>query len=244
MFSSIYLTHLRHNEFIQFMKNFLEILNVNDLEVLKLKQETENLSALISTMFALYKPDQGSQITKILQEDDGRRDKALVGIQSVINAYTNHYDEASQQAAMALLKSLKKFGAGITKQNYQAETATITALIEEWKRETVLVNALNKLSLNEWLAELVTANIQFNTHYLDRIKEDSEAPEVKIVSLRKDIIQCYRVLIKRVEAFATISEVDTYPHIIKQTNSLIENYNALVNARTSKEENEEIPTES
>jgi len=225
------------------MRNFLEILNINDLETLKLKQESENLSALISTMFALYKPVLGSQLTKLLEQDDNRRDKALVGIQSLIGAYTNHYDEASQVAAVALLKSLKKFGSGITKQNYQAETATITAIIEEWKSETELIAGLNMLGLNEWVGELDAANTQFNTHYLARVKEDAEAPEVKIVSLRKDIIQSYRVLIKRIEAFATISEVEFYPHIIKQTNSLIENYNAVVNARSKKEDDEEIPAE-
>jgi len=39
MFLSIYLTHLRHNEFIQFVKNFMGILSGNDLEALKLRSE-------------------------------------------------------------------------------------------------------------------------------------------------------------------------------------------------------------
>jgi hypothetical protein len=242
MFLSINLTHLRHNEFIQFITNLLGIINVNDLETLKLKSESDDLMALLATMTSLYKPDLGSQLTKLLEQDDERRDRAFVGIQSLIDAYTNHYDEATQNAALSLSASLKKFGTGITRQNYQGETATITAIIEEWKRETNLIAGLSKLSLNEWVGELSTANTQFDTHYLDRVKEDAAAPDVKIIALRKDAIQSYRTLTNRIQAFATIGEMPVYAAIINECNSLIEKYNAVVNAR-SKKEDEEVPTE-
>ena len=242
MFLSIYLTHLRHNEFIQFITNLLGIINVNDLETLKLKPESDDLTALLATLTALYKPDLGSQLTKLLEEDDERRDRAFVGIQSLIEAYTNHYNEATKEAALALSISLKKFGTGITRQNYQAETATITAITEEWKREANLIAAISKLNLNEWVGELSTANTQFDTHYIDRVKEDAAAPDVKLIALRKEAIQSYRTLTNRIQAFATIDEVPVYAAIVNECNSLIEKYNAVVSAR-SKKEDEEIPAE-
>ncbi|MCZ4696281.1 hypothetical protein DWB61_16585 [Ancylomarina euxinus] len=242
MFSSIHLTLLRHNEFIQFITNLSGIINANDLETLKLKSESDDLTALLATITALYKPDLGSQLTKLLEQDDERRDRALVGIQSLIEAYTNHYDEAKKEAALALALSLKKFGTGIARQNYQAETATITAIIEEWKRETNLIAGLSKLSLNEWVGELGTANSQFDTHYIDRVKEDAAAPDVKLIALRKEAIQSYRTLTNRIQAFATIGEEPAYAAIINECNSLIEKYNSVVNAR-SKKENEEVSAE-
>lgn len=242
MFLSINLTHLRNNEFIQFITNLLGIINDNDLEALKLKSESDDLIALLVTMTSLYKPDLGSQLTKLLEQDDERRDSAFVGIQSLIEAYTNHYDEATKEAALELTLSLKKFGPSIIKQNYQAETATLTAITEEWKREANLIAALNKLSLNEWVGELDIANTQFNTHYIDRVKEDAEAPDVKIIALRKEAIQSYRALTNRIQAFATIGEVPVYVAIINECNSLIEKYNSVVNAR-SKKEDEEVPSE-
>lgn len=239
MFLSIYLTHLRNNEFIQFMKNFLGILNEKDLEALKLKSKTDNLAALLVSMTSLYKPDLGSQLTKNLQEDDERRDTALIGIQTVITAYTYHFDAETKESADLLAATLKKYGTGISKQNYQGETATINSIIEEWKREEVFVNAINKLTLADWLIELDTSNTRFNTNYMNRAKEDSEAPEVKIVDLRKQIVEAYRELSNRVNAFATIGEVQTYSDIIKRSNSIIEKYNAVVNARTAKAVEEE-----
>ena len=242
MFVTINLTYLRNNEFIQFLKNFMGILSGNDLEALKLKSESDDLIALLATIMSLYKPDLGSQLTKLLEQDDERRDSAFVGIQSLIDANTNHYDAATQEAAEALSSSLKKFGARITKQNYQAETATISAIIAEWRRETKLIAAVSKLSLNEWVGELDVANTQFNTHYLDRVKEDSEAPDVKLIALRKETIQSYRTLTNLIQAYATIGEVPVYAAIINECNSLIEKYNSVVNAR-SKKEDEEVPTE-
>tara|TARA_R110001583_G_scaffold10417_6_gene47882 strand:- start:4082 stop:4813 length:732 start_codon:yes stop_codon:yes gene_type:complete len=242
MFSSIHLTLLRHNEFIQFITNLSGIINANDLEALKLKPESDGLVALWSTMASLYKPDQGSQLTKLLEQDDERRDRAFIGIQTLIDAYTNHYDEATQEAACALSSSYKKFGTGISRQNYQAETATLSAIITEWKREPNLIAGISKLGLNEWVGELNTANTQFNTHYMDRVKEDAEASDVKLIALRKEIIQSYRTLTNRIQAYATIGEVPVYAAIINECNSLIEKYNSVVNAR-SKKEDEEVPTE-
>jgi hypothetical protein len=242
MYSSIHLSLLRHNEFIQFMTNFTGIVYANDLEILKLKPESDGLVALVSTMTSLYKPDQASVITKQLEQDDERRDRAFNGIQMLIEAYTHHYDETTKQAACALSSSYKKFGPGISRQNYQAETATLSAIIAEWKREPKLTAALTKLVLNEWLGELETSNTQFDTHYMDRVKEDAEASDVKLIALRKEIIQAYRTLTNRIQAYATIGEVPVYAAIINECNSLIEKYNALVNAR-SKKEDEEVPTE-
>ncbi|WP_127343326.1 DUF6261 family protein [Ancylomarina longa] len=243
MFEPIYLSHLRNNEFIQFVKNFLSVLNENELETLKLKPEYDELQALFATMVALYMPKQSSQFTKTLQEDDNRRDKAFVGIQSMINAYAYHYDAGKKEAADILLNSLKKYGSQITKQNYQGETATITAIIQEWKREIVLVDALSKLLLTDWVNELETSNMQFDAHYLERIKEDAASPEIKIVDLRKKITQVYRNLSSRIYAFSIISEVPTYSDIIKRSNSLIEKYNFVVDARTTRDAEQVSTTE-
>jgi len=243
MFEPIYLSHLRNNEFIQFVKNFLAVLNENELETLKLKPEYDELQALLATMVALFMPAQSSQFTKTLQEDDNRRDRAISGIQSMINTYVYHYDADKREASDILLNSLKKYGAHITKQNYQGETATISAIVQEWKREDALVAALGKLSLTDWVNELETSNLEFDAHYLERIKEDAASPEIKIVDLRKEITQAYRKLSSRISAFSIISEVPTYADIIKRSNSLIGKYNFVVDSRTTKDTEQETTTE-
>jgi hypothetical protein len=243
MFETIHLTNLRHAEYIQFIRNFIEILDQKDLEVLQLKAKRDELNSLIDKMSLLYKPDRASSMTKILQDDDVRRDKALVGIQTAVTAFSYHFNVEFKDAAVILLNSLEKYGSGIAKQNYQAETATISAIIDEWKRETIYVEALNKLTLNDWVNELEVANTQFNTDYLGRVKEDAEAPEVKIIDLRKQINEAYQSLALRIGAFNTISDNQDYLLMLKQSNSLIEKYNAVLVARAAKSEKEELEVE-
>ncbi|WP_321516473.1 DUF6261 family protein [Marinifilum fragile] len=242
-FKSIQLRQLRHNEFIQYNKNFLEILTGFDLEALKVKMQSDSFSSLLSDMTALYMPDRGSEITKLLEEDDARRDKAINGIQAVVEGFCNHFDNEYVMAATVLLNSLNKYGSRISKQNYQGETAILDSILQEWKSESVLINALSKLSLTAWADELEAANAKFNTDYLDRVKEDAEQSDVKIIDIRNQMIESYRVLTTRIEAFATISDDETYATIINQVNSVIPKYNAVVDARKPKKEEEETTEE-
>ncbi|PXY02926.1 hypothetical protein DF185_02195 [Marinifilum breve] len=242
-FKSIQLRQLRHNEFIQYNKNFLEILTGYDLETLKVKVQSDSFASLLSAMTALYMPDRGSEITKLLEVDDARRDKAINGIQAVVEGFCNHFDAEYVMAATVLLNSLNKYGSRIAKQNYQGETATIDSILQEWKSENVLINALSKLSLTAWANELEVANAKFNSDYLDRVKEDAEQTDVKIIDIRNQMIESYRVLTTRIEAFATISDDQTYSTIINQVNSVIPKYNAVVDARKPKKEEKETNEE-
>lgn len=245
MFETIHLSNLRHSECIQFIRNFLEITGDHDLEVLKLKLQSDQLANLINKMGELYKPERASALTKTLQEDDERRDKALNGTLLVLNAYSYHYDAAFKMAADILLNSISKYGSGLSRQNYQAETATIIAILEDWKEDTNYTNALAKLNLTDWVDELEAANVKFNTDYMARTKEDAEAPDIKIRDVRKQVIETFYILIHRIEAFNTIGEEAAYSDIIKQSNSLIEKYNNILVMRSAsaKEEEEETALE-
>jgi len=241
MFSAIHYPRLRNNEFVQFIKNLIEIINANNPEVLKVIAQCEDLAALLTVLSALSKTNLGSTITLELQDIDTRRDSDLVGIEMQIKSFTYHFDQAKQEAALVLTDSLADFGPGISRMNYQAETGTIESLIKKWENEPKLIRAITTLSLTDWVKEMKTANILFNNRYLDRIKEDADAPEIKTIELRKQIIQSYRTLLAHLEAHATLSSETVYSNTISQINLLIEQYNNLVAGRSkNKEEEEEI----
>lgn len=235
MIKSVQLNQFRNSEFIQFISNFLEVLEEKDLPALNLQSHTDSLKSLHSSMVALYQPDRGSDITKQIQQEDERRDAAISGIQMLIEAYTNHFDAVKRKAAESLDTSLKKYGNRIGKQNYQAETAIINSILDEWQNQANLLQAQSILGINDWVLDLADANTKVNTNYLLRAKEDAESPDIKIADLRKKIISAYRDLGKRIEAFATISDEEAYIIIMKQSNSIIEKYNAMLAARSAKE---------
>jgi hypothetical protein len=240
MFLSIHYPRLRNDEFIQFIKLLVEIVNSNDPEVLKVKAQCDDLAALLAVISALYKPNLGSAITQELQEIDTRRDAAIVAIEMQIKSFIYHYEPAKQEAAQLLTDSLATYGPGISRMNYQAESTTIDSLVAKWENEPVLIAALTTLNLNEWVAELKMANTLFGERYLARIRDDADNPEQKTIELRKQIIQSYRILISHLQAHATLSIDETYTEVIKQANLLIEQYNQLVDSRSNNKEEEEV----
>jgi len=241
MFLAIHYPKLRNNEFIQFIKLLNEILNSNDPEVLKVKDQCNDLAALLATLSALFKPNLGSAITKELQEIDARRDTAMTGIEMQIKSFTYYFDEDKREAANLLDSSLATYGSGISRLNYQAETSTIASIIQKWENETSLTAALTTLGLIAWVAELKAANNLFEERYIARLKDNANSPEEKTIELRKEIIQSYRTLLAHLQAHATLSTDNSYDAVIQQINQLIEQYNKLVAARgTNKEEEEAL----
>jgi len=239
MFETIKLTHLRNSEFIQFVKNLIEIVKANNPEVLKVKAQCEDLAALLTVLSAMFKTDLGSVITEELQDIDTRRDSALVGLEMQIKSYTYHFEKAKQEAAQILTNSLANYGPGISRMNYQAESSTIDSLITKWENETQFVYALRTLALNDWLSEVKTANSFFNNRYLARIKDNANAPEIKTIELRKQIIQSYHTLLDHLEAHFILNGEAVYKETGQQINLLIEQYNKLVAGRSSNKEEEE-----
>jgi len=240
MFLAIHYRKLRNNEFIQFIKLLGEILNSNDPEVLKVKDQSDDLAALLATLSVLFKPELGSSITKELEEIDARRDTAITGIEMLIKTFTYYFEADKREAAILLESSLTLYGSGISRLNYQAETSTITSIIQKWESDTNLRAALTTLGLTAWLAELKAANTLFEERYIARLKEEANSPEEKSIDLRKQIIQSYRTLLAHLQAHATLSTDNSYDAVVQQINQLIEEYNRLVAARGTIKEEEEI----
>ena len=241
MFLAIHYPKLRNNEFIQFIKLLSDIINSNDPEVLKVKAQYDDMGALLATISALFKPDLGSAITKELENIDERRDTAIIGLEMQIKSFTYYFEAEKREAAQLLSNSLTTYGSGISRMNYQAETSTITSIIQKWENDAKLTAAITLLGLTAWTGELKIANELFVERYIDRLKDDAASPEEKTVELRKEIIQSYRTLLAHLEAHATLSIDNSYNAVIQQINQLIEQYNKLVAARgTNKEEEEEV----
>jgi len=239
MFETIKISHLRNSEFIQFVKTLVQIVNSNDSEVLKVKAQCDDLAALLTVLAGLYKPDLGSAITKELEEIDARRDNAIVGIEMQLKSFTYHFELAKREAAQLLINSLATYDPGISRLNYQAESTTIDSITSKWENEPELTAALATLGMHFWLAELKTANTLFNKRYIDRLKENAQAPEGKSKEVRVQVQDSYRLLITHLQAHATLSTDNTYEDVIKQINLLIEQFNKLVVGRKSTKEEDQ-----
>ncbi|MGC4056628.1 MAG: DUF6261 family protein [Chitinophagaceae bacterium] len=233
MIKGIDLRMLRNAEFIQFSKAVLNIVAANDPSNMQVIAQHQAFEKVISAISDLFVTAQGSAITAAVEAADKRRDIAVSGISLLVNALTYHYDHNMSWAAELLNENLALYGAGIARQNYMAETASVTNLTDDWTQKPQLNAAVNLLSLGGWLAELKTANTEFDRLYMNRNRELAVANPESIRGKRIEAMTAYYVLRDRLDAYHTISNgAGQWGKAHNEINALIDQYNVLLLGRT------------
>lgn len=231
MINAIDLVRLRNGEFLQFGTNVSDLVESNNPKGLNVEVQHAVFKTKVNETAALFNTERSSAITQELILLDERRDRAITGITAVIDGYCSHYVTKTVQAANLLANDLKLFGVGIARQNFQAETASINGIINDWETKAELIAALETLGLTTWKEELKTANQLFDQKYLARTKEYSAANPDTLKSKREETMIAYYELRKFLEAYATIQSTAGYKKVISELNALIDQYNTLINGR-------------
>ena len=231
MISAIDLAKLRNAEFLQFNTNFAALVLNNDPGDLNVNTQYLALKGKIAEIEPLFKQERASAITQELVMLDELRDKAINGLTSVINGFCYHFDGAFNQAANLLATNLQLFGTGMAKQNFQAETATINAMISDWESKPALTAALTELGLAAWVAHLKEVNQVFDQKFLERTQEYGAASPDTLRLKREETMVIYYELRKYLDANSVLNDTPLYRKTINELNALIDQYNTLLSSR-------------
>ena len=231
MLNAIDLRTLRNGEFVQFGADFYGLINANNPVALIIEPQLLTFKASLDEVTRLFKLERTSPVTQELILLDERRDRAITGISGVIYSYCYHFDAATADAANALATNLKLYGAGIARLNFPTESATITAIINDWETKPKLLEAITKLGLGAWVAELKAANQLFGQKYLERTQEYGAANPDTLRAKREETLVAYYELRKFIDAYAVINPSAAYDKLIKELNALIDQYNGLLSSR-------------
>lgn len=234
MIQKIRVHKLRASELLQFLNDAIKLCNQQSTEPMKLATVITALITDTNSFDRLFKLNPGSAITLELIDLDDRRDNCVMGIHQVLEGYSHYFEAVLRTAAQNLLNNMNKYGSSIYDLNYQAETRTITNMLNEWTTSSTLAAAVTTLNLGAWTTELKTANNLFNERYLQRVDEKASAPQINSFQARKKAIASYRQLIQQIEARATLAEDQTYNSLINSLNALIDKYNTLGDSHTEK----------
>ena len=230
MINSIDLPHLRNANYLQFQKDFLAIVSRNNPAELQVESRYDELLAKTEELESLFKKVLANPISQELLVLDSRRDDAINGIYYTALAYSYHFDKKTKQSADELLANISLYGSGIARLNYQAETATLTNLINDWENKPELAQAIDILNLKSWKEELQAINTEFGTRYLDRTQDYGNATPETLKLKREETNTVYYGLRDRINALDILVETPPSPYstVINQLNALIEQYNLLV----------------
>ncbi|AXG70818.1 hypothetical protein KORDIASMS9_03064 [Kordia sp. SMS9] len=221
----------RNSEFLQYMKDVLELVNAQDVDALQLTAQRDDLLSMTQQMDTLFQQEQSSGITQELIDLDTRRDRAFMGIKGLLESHEYHYEEVMQNAARSLLYNLNSFGTNIPRMNYQAETAVIDSMLADWSTEPDLTAAITTTGISNWVAELTAANAGFNDRFLARVSESAANTSKSFTTMRDDSNTVYRVLVAHIEAHATLGTNATHQSLVNEISELATQYNQTVNAR-------------
>jgi hypothetical protein len=231
MITAIELYKLRNGEYVQFTSDVLKIVELNNPTSLQVNEKFDAMSALKTELEALFKKSTENPITAEIENLDKRRDNAVSGILGMINSYGFHYDGAVSGQAKVVQDYLKLYTDNIAQENYNAETATINNIVNDFENKPELLAALTELHLIEWKEELKEANTKFNDRYIARTQELATATPDTLKSKRLVANTAYYELRDRIDAFAVINPSALYTKTINEIDALITQYNTLLAGR-------------
>lgn len=228
-----YLTRYRNGEYLQYIKDVLDLVNKQDVDVLELTQQRNELTTNVNTIDATYQQSLGSALTQEIIDLDTRRDNAMIGIRAVASGFLYHYNTATKKQAQDIINTISIYGSDITRKNYQEETAVLNSLIKDLETKEEVTVAIAALSLNDWLAELKAANEAFTGKYLERVEETAANPSTSIIELRALTSIAYKNLISHIEAHNVLSNTVAYNTMLVEIEVLTKQYNLVVDNRTA-----------
>ena len=231
--TGLLLERLRNGEYIQFFTDTHTIVAANNPVALNVKPSFDGLTAELAVIDTLYVKSQGSIITPKMEQADLRRDRALNGINGVVNGFAYHFNVNFSEPALLLQASIAKYGSNIIGQSLIAETSIITNLVGDWTNIVELKEAIIKLNLVEWVNELDTANKLFNQLYMERNAETA-GKTTQSMEERRSLISndVYYKLRNKLLANAELNDLaEPWATAVNQLKALIASYNNLLATR-------------
>lgn len=245
MIQTIDITKLRNAEYIQFSRDFLTVVALNNQAALKVVPEYTDFETVIQIIEGVFKTDQGSNITPLIGALDIRRDLAIMGIYKTVDGFTHHFEPRKKQAADVLLNHLKVYGpaGSITITALPAETAIVNSMVADLGTKAELKAALELLGIGDWVAELQSANEQLSQKYIERIVEAGHASDTVIKDKRLEANALYYKLRDMIVAQATVAKnAPPFAKAIGELNAVVEQYNAVLIGRGSNKGDTPPPT--
>ncbi|WP_271768455.1 DUF6261 family protein [Aquimarina algiphila] len=232
MFTTPAFYMFRNSEFIKYLIDIKNIIIVQNPRALKIESQTAVLTQQITVINgALKKQLENPTISNTdPNEIDQRRDLAIVGIRSIVEAYTYNVDEIKSAAGAALLESIDKYGSPIAQHTYEAQNNALDNLLHDWSTILILKASIAILGLTSWVEELSEDNesspqISFN-HNLTSVPNS----KINIYRLRTQAKKSYHNLINHIASHASLNP-KTYEGVVREINILTSRYNTLVEKR-------------
>ncbi|MBK6566881.1 MAG: hypothetical protein IPL63_02465 [Saprospiraceae bacterium] len=222
---------LRHGEFLQCMKNVVTIYDKNDVKALAIEKPFFELQNQTAEMERVFQRPAAHELTPVLNLHDELRTGSMKSCYKMIQSYVLR-DNPLQKPAELLEANYLLHGGKIDRLTQPQKTASINAMITDWNENPSLADAVEKLKLQDIIAELVGHNNLFDEKYIERVRTTQETGQIN--QKRKLIRNAFNNLITVTEARLVLGENEAaYQTILRDVNALILRFKSMVSLRVS-----------
>ncbi len=226
------LEKFRKGDLVQYFNNVLDIVTEERATVLKIEKQRSNLAEIMERFNVSWQPNRGSELTPQIKQLDEERGSLFMGLKLTVDAWAlHHYNKDFKNAAFLISDKIGAISDSVPRMRYQQETATLNALISDFKDE--LKEEIKLLGLNKWVEILQNVNNSFDEKYLERTIALSSEQEGVVLQLRTEASESFRKLISIFEARMLVAEAEeenmsAYETMKNMLNELTEQYNEAV----------------
>jgi hypothetical protein len=218
----IYLERLRNETHYQFMIDDKQLIDSDSLVSKLLENLLPDFYNLIGIEGELVDAMRGSVFTEELADADNRRDRCLVGINSIVTASLHHFDDKIVHAAKEIKIRLNAFSGEMESRSYKDEAAAIKILIRDMK--TTYFDDAETIGITAWVKQLETVQNEFDSIFFARNTELSQRPQEKLKDIRNKIDAVYRKITDYIDSYNVVNSGE-YNIFIGKLNQAVDYYN-------------------
>jgi hypothetical protein len=227
---------LDNPSFLQFLKQFVALINKYDAGKLKVITAAAALIAIFASLQAALDKEKSNELTQLLNKLDRHRDVLITAFVKFLESMTDFPDATLAAKAKTLLHYVDGFGKGIAYQNQLAETTILTNIVDGFTTNIERKNSLAAINGTPWITAIGAVNTEYAAQYGNRVTDDSATKNVEsFTSVRKKALVLYNALAGLLESRyesdkADNLDVSLYETCMKDLNELITKVNTLGNS--------------
>jgi hypothetical protein len=213
------LTRFRVEQHLHLMTESLRLLS-EQATVLGDNSLIPALQAAVTNESIAYEVEQGSIITKLIEDSDELRERYCSGLGYLVEMGLCHFDFMKAEAARVVKRVITKYGNMRAKTNVE-ETTAIRSMASE------LINPENlpystKLGAIEWITKIDEENEEFSVLFASRNKENGKRPSGCTRDARLITDPAYNAIVDRINALVIVNGEANYNSFITELNGIIE----------------------
>jgi hypothetical protein len=221
--SKIHIEHARNEAHYQFLLTVRKEFEIHSAVAGIVASLLANLNPLIVLEGQMVDAVRASEYTGKIADADHRRDRAVVGINTVVKSYLHHFDPPVVEAAQKIEIRLKAFHGEVEKKSYEEESAAVKILVANL--QTAYQPSVAVLNLTAWVNELAAAQAEFDSLFILRNTEQAAKTQKRLRDVRKQEDALYRDIVERINAYTLMNGDQVCGAFINELNREIAYFN-------------------